>query len=144
MARIHLQFPKKILFSTQLTVRIGDLNYGNHLSNDAFLSYAHEARVQFLKHLGYANELSVEEVGLIMGDAAIVFKQQAFLGDLIGIELGVSDLSRVSFDLHYRFFKEENGKRSEVALVKTGMICFDYAQTQKVVRIPAKLKEKLS
>ncbi len=49
MARVQIDFPEHFCFTTDIDVRITDLNYGGHLGNDKFLSIAHEARVRFLK-----------------------------------------------------------------------------------------------
>ena len=54
MARIKLEVPENIHFKTKITLRVSDMNYGGHLGNDAVLSLAHEARVQFLKQFGYS------------------------------------------------------------------------------------------
>ena len=61
MPRIRLELPDRFHFRTSLTVRVTDLNYGRHLGNDAVLGLLHEARVRFLRSLGYA-ELDVEGV----------------------------------------------------------------------------------
>ncbi len=141
MARLKLEFPTQSKFSTVLEVRAADLNYGNHLGNDRFLAYAQEARLKFLQHLGYKSELEVEGIGIIMGDAAIVFKTQAFLGDQIEIFVTVGALTRVSFELYYRLVRQSDQK--EIGIVKTGIICFDYLNTQQVCRLPEPLKLKL-
>ena len=52
MARIKLDLPGRFPFSTELRVRITDVNYGGHMGNDALLGLLHEARVQFLAHYG--------------------------------------------------------------------------------------------
>ena len=39
-------------FSTQLTVGIGDINYGGHVGNDRFLLFFQEARLRFLAGFG--------------------------------------------------------------------------------------------
>jgi acyl-CoA thioesterase FadM len=75
MSRIKLQMPKTYQFSTTIGVRINDLNYGNHLGNDALLSIIHEARVRFLNSLGYT-EIDVEGVGILMADSVIIYKSQ--------------------------------------------------------------------
>ena len=46
MARIKLEMPEQFMGSFQVPVRITDINYGNHLGNDAFVSILHEARMQ--------------------------------------------------------------------------------------------------
>jgi len=73
MARIKIELPGKFIFKTEITIRVSDLNYGGHLGNDSVLSICHEARLRFLKHLGYS-ELDVEGSGIIMSDAAIQYK----------------------------------------------------------------------
>ena len=75
--RVQLQLPETFSFQTEIPVRITDINYGNHLGNDAILSMMHEARVQFLQNLGYT-ELEFEGVGLIMSDTAIIYKGEGF------------------------------------------------------------------
>ena len=86
MPRIKIDLPGSFIFNTEIDVRIDDINYGGHLSNDAILSIMHEARMRFLKEHGYS-ELEVEGTSLIMGDTAIVFKSEGFHGDrLSGVE----------------------------------------------------------
>ena len=53
MARIKIDLPSKIAFSTNIPVRITDLNYGGHVGNDTVLTIIHEARMQFLANAGY-------------------------------------------------------------------------------------------
>lgn len=132
MARVQIQLPERIVFETVLDVRIGDINYGNHMANDAILRFAHEARLRFLQSLGYS-ELDVEGVGIIMSDAAICYRAEAFHGMSLRMRLGVTDFSRSGFDLTYQAVNDNNGQ--EVARLKTGIVFFDYAN-RKVTQIP--------
>ena len=140
MGRIKIQLPEKFIFTTTLTVRIDDLNYGRHLANDRVLALAHEARIQFLKSLQYT-ELNLAGTGLIMSDAAISFKAEAFQGNELIIEIGVTDLSKFGFDLIYKITDKE--AKHEVAIVKTGMICSNY-EKKKMTLLPTEAKEKLN
>lgn len=133
MARVHIDLPETLPFATIITVQIGDINYGNHLSNDALLRLCHEARLRFLRHYGWS-ELSVDGAGLIMADAAIRFQGQAFHGDELRFELGVADIGSSGFELVYRITRTGDG--AAIATVKTGMVFFDYA-TQTIARTPA-------
>ena len=101
MARIKLTLPSTFSFSTLIPVRITDLNYGNHLGNDAVLSLIHEARMQYLISKGYT-ELDLAGVGMLMSDAAIEFKAEAFYGDILKAYVTPGDISRVGFDLYYK------------------------------------------
>jgi len=46
MARIKIDIPSLQLTEIHIPVRITDINYGNHVGNDAFVSIIHEARMQ--------------------------------------------------------------------------------------------------
>ena len=135
MARIKIDFPEPVVFSTRIPVRITDINYGGHLGNDALLSLIHEVRMQFLRHYGYS-EKDMGGVSVIMGDCAIVYKAEAYHGDVLHAELSVSDVNKYGFDVFYRFSNETTGK--EVAVAKTGIVCFDYA-SRKVASLPERL-----
>lgn len=141
MARIKVELPEQFAFSTTIPVRITDLNYGNHVGNDTILSMIHEARVQYLKHLGYG-ELDLAGAGLIMSDVAIEFKSELFYGDEVFVSIAAGDLARISFDLYYKLEKRSGDKTVLVAIAKTGMVCYDYSK-KKVAPIPAPVIEKL-
>jgi len=101
MARLQLKPLAEYPFSTEITVRTTDLNYGGHLGNDRVLTLVHEARVAWLAHHSWS-EHQCAGTGLIMGDAALVFKGEAFAGDVLEIEVGASGASRSGFRLHFR------------------------------------------
>lgn len=137
MAGIQIDLPEKFNFSTQIPIRITDLNYGGHVGNDTVLTLLHEARVQFLKNYGY-EELNFEGVSLIMSDAAIKFKSELFYGEIVTAFVTAANLSRVGFEVCYKLMKGE----VVVAVAKTVMVCYNY-DTKKVVSLPEKAKEKL-
>lgn len=141
MARIKIELPANFTFSTIIPVRITDVNYGGHVGNDSILSMLHEARMRFLKHLGYS-ELSLEGVSLIMADVAIEFKAELFYGEEVIASVAATEFSKVGFELYYKLEKEVEGARKLVATAKTGMICFNY-DTRKVAAVPALAAEKL-
>jgi acyl-CoA thioester hydrolase len=140
MARIKLNLPSTFTFSTMIPIRITDINYGNHVGNDAVLSILHEARMQFLNNLGYT-EMQFAGVGMIMSDVGIEFKAEAFYGDVMKVYVTASEFSKVGFNLYYKLVK--NNKETIVATAKTGMICFDYT-TRKVAKLPEEAMKKLS
>jgi acyl-CoA thioester hydrolase len=138
MSRIKLQLPQQFSFSTQIAIRISDINYGNHVGNDAVLSLIHEARVQFLTAHSFT-ELNCSGVGLIMSDAGIEFKKEIFYGDVITAFVTAINFSTIGFDLYYKL--ETNNKAA--VLAKTGMICYDY-EKKKIVNVPELVREKLA
>ncbi len=138
MARIKIDIPEKIMATYPVPIRITDINYGNHVGNDAFVGIIHEARMQWLRQYGYT-ELKIEGIGLIMSDLAVEFKNEAFYGDIVEVKLGAGEISRVGFELYYQLFVKRNDKEIVLANAKTGMVCYDY-YAKKVVQIPDQLK----
>jgi Predicted thioesterase len=140
MPRVKVDLPDHFDFSTELTVRIGDINYGGHLGNDAVLSLIHEARVQFLNHYNYT-ELDIEGAGIIMADSVVVYKMEGFHGDTLVVEVAVGEFQNVSCDLLYRMTNKDTGK--EIARAKTGIVFYDY-RSKKTMSVPAKFREKFA
>jgi acyl-CoA thioesterase FadM len=143
MARIKIDLPDQFPFTTEIPVRITDLNYGAHVGNDTILSLIHETRMQWLLNLGYTSELSIEGIGLIMADAGIEFKSELFYGEKIFASLAVTGLTKIGFDIYYKLEKGNSAERTVVALAKTGMLCFDY-QKRKIASVPEEFRSKLN
>jgi acyl-CoA thioesterase FadM len=115
MARVKIELPEKFIFSTEIPLRISDINYGGHLGNDSVLSK------------------DVAGAGIIMVDAAVQYNAEGFYGDVLIIELGIKDITKTGCDIVYQLTNKKSGK--SVAIVKTGVVFFDY-QKRKVVPIP--------
>ncbi len=140
MARLKLDRPRVVHFSTEIPIRISDINYGNHLGNDALLSLVHEARVRFFKQYNYS-ELNVDGAAIIMSDVAIVYKSEAFYGETLRFDIAAVDFHRFGCDLVYGIANRESGK--EVARAKTGIVFFDYAKKQ-LIAVPEKFQSLFS
>lgn len=140
MARASINLPAHFPFATEIQVRVTDLNYGNHLGNDALLGLLHEARVQFYKSYGYS-EINLEGFGTIMTDCVLLFKGEAFLGDVLKIEVAVGEFNKYGFDVFYKVTEKHSVKW--IAQAKTGICCFDYV-TRKLVSLPAEVISRFS
>jgi len=141
MSRIKIEFPPQVAFTTEIPIRITDLNYGSHVGNDTILSIIHEVRMQWLSHFGYSSELEIEGIGLIMVDAGIEFKSELFYGDSITANLAVQNITKIGFDLYYKLEKRKD--HTVVALGKTGMLCFDYNK-RKIAPVPERFKSQIT
>ncbi len=136
MPTTTLDLPEPLPYATELEVRIGDINYGGHLGNDALLRLLHEARLRFLAE-GGMSEADIGGVGLIMADAVLLFKSPAFHRDPLRIEVGVGDMGRAGFDFLYRVSHRGDGR--EIARAKTAMAGYDYTRN-KIARLPEKFR----
>lgn len=132
MSRVKLGLPETFIYTTDIRLRVSDINYGGHMDNNAVLSLVHEARVRFLESHGYS-ELDVDGVGIIMVDAVIQYKSEAFYGQTLTFEVAVGGISRIGCDIFYRITDRNTG--TEVARAKTGIAFLDYA-TRKPKRMP--------
>jgi acyl-CoA thioester hydrolase len=139
MARIKIALPDQFSFTCKIPIRISDINYGNHVGNDAILSIIHEARMQFFNHLG-ATELEFFGTGLIMADAAIEFKSELFYGDVLIIAVTITEITKIGFDIIYKLEKESPAGNILAATAKTGMICFDYT-AKKLMPVPQNIQQ---
>jgi len=132
MNRVMLELPEQLQFSTEIAVRISDINYSGHLGHDAIISLMHEARMRFLRQHDFS-ESAIDGVGLIMTDLVVQYKAEAFYGDILTIEVAVQAFSKYGCDFVYRVVNRKKG--TEVARAKTGIAFFDYAK-RKIVVIP--------
>ena len=132
MARIKLSLPEKFSFSTQIDVRITDINYGGHLGNDSVLGIIHEARVRLLNDKGFT-EGDINGVGIIMMDAVINFSSEGFYGDKLRIDVTADEITNAGCDIFYRFVNISNDK--VIIKAKTNIAFYDYSK-RKIAKTP--------
>ncbi|PKO35699.1 MAG: thioesterase [Betaproteobacteria bacterium HGW-Betaproteobacteria-7] len=139
MPRIKIDLPEHFAFATEILIYINHINYGNHLDNSALLALVSEARVRFFKSLGYS-ELDVEGVGIIVADAAVQYRAEAFHGETMVINMAANDFNKYGCDLVWRLSDKASGR--EVARGKHGIMFFDYA-ARKPTAAPAAFVAKV-
>ena len=141
MPRVTIELPDHFAFTAELPVRVSDLNYGGHVGNDAILTIMQEARVRYYRHLGFKDEISFNgSVGQIITDAAIQYKSESFLGDVLLVRIATAEFSKYGFDMLYYIENKVTGK--EVARGKTNIVCFDY-EKRKIAVVPEELLKAL-
>ena len=137
MPRVEIELPERFAFSTELEVRVSDLNYGNHVGNDGVLTLIHEARRRYIRSLG-ADEIGADGLGLVIADAAIVYRAQAFYGERLKLEVAAGEFQSRSCTFFYKVSKPG----VTVAEARTGVVCFDF-KAQKAMAFPPALLAKL-
>lgn len=139
MARIKIDMPENYSFTTEIPVRISDINYAGHLGNDAVLSIIHESRIRYFNSHNYT-EQDIEGSGIIMTDSVIVYKAESFYGDQVQIDIAVGDFNKYGCDIFYLLSNKKTAV--EIAHVKTGIVFFDYTEG-KVVTVPEQFKDRI-
>lgn len=138
MARLTLQFPEdQFCFTTQLTVRITDINAGNHLANDSMISMISEARARFLFAYGIAE--TNKDTGIIVTDLATTYKAEAHARDALLFEVGVMDFNKYGGDIIFRITRPADD--TLIAMAKSGFVFYNYLET-RVVPMPSEFEAK--
>jgi 4-hydroxybenzoyl-CoA thioesterase len=140
MPRIQIDIPERFSFSTELTLYLSHMNYAGHLDNALLLSVVSEARARFFQSLGYT-ELDVEGLGIVVADAALQYKSEAFHGEVMVVRMTASDFGSKGCDLLWCM--NEKSSQREVARGKTGVVFFDYA-CRKVAGVPDEFRLRAS
>jgi acyl-CoA thioester hydrolase len=136
MARVILDLPDKFDFHTEIIVHISEINHANHVGGDGIMLLLNEARIRFFGKYGY-KELDIEGYGIVMNDTVIIYKSEAFQGDVLDVDIALTDFFRYGFDFIYLI--KDKATRREVARAKTGIMFFDYDKREKA-EIPAKFR----
>jgi len=123
----------------RIEIRVGDINYGGHMGNDKALLVFHDARISFLRRLGYT-ESDIGGPGIIMRDARVEFKKEVFLGDILRVDVGIEVLSLTSFNMTYSVKRENDGV--VVFTGNTTLVAFDYT-IKRPVKLPDEFLEKI-
>ena len=124
MARLHLTFPEdQYCYTTLLTVRVTDINAGNHLGNDSMISMISEARARFLFEFGVL-EAERDGTGIIVTDLATTYRAEAHARDQLLFEVGVMDFNKYGGDITFRVTRPKD--KALIALAKQGFVFYDY------------------
>jgi len=132
---------KDFRFSTILKVRIGDINYGNHMGNEAFIQFFHEARIQYLAQFSLSEKDIGHGVGLILTEINCDLKAEVFYGDELEVFVQVSELKRSRFTMIYQIVRKSDDKL--VSSGYTTLAAFDY-QKKKPVPLPQTFQEAVT
>lgn len=130
----------KMLKVVSFEVRVGDINYGGHLGNDKSLLMFHDARLKFLQALGHSESDIGEGKGIIMTEAHVFFRKEAFLYDSLYADVETGIVEKCLFELKYVIRREADGET--VLEGSTRQLAFDY-ERRKVASLPEEFRKKL-
>ncbi|WP_373497945.1 acyl-CoA thioesterase [Desulfococcus sp.] len=116
--------------SIPLTVRVSEINYGNHVGYQHYLTYFQEARIAYLGKLGFT-EKDIGGYGMIVSEVTCRYRRELFLGDVVDVGCRVAEIKSKAFIMAYRIEK----MNVTCATGATTILCFDYA-AGKVVPLP--------
>lgn len=140
MARIQIDLPEHFSFKTAVAIYLSHINYGGHLDNALLLTLVSEARQRFFQDMGY-RESDVHGVGIVLADAAVQYRSEAFHGETAEIAMAAADFSKYGFDLMWLMTDQASGR--EIARGKSGIVFFDY-DSRKIAPVPAAFRARFA
>lgn len=133
MARVQIDFPEEALvFVHEMSVRICDVNYFEHLGHDALLRMLHEARALFFRAHGH-EEWDTQGGACVVADLAVRYRAEARFGQTLRIEIAGGELGSHGVELFYRVTETAGG--AIVALAKTGHVFFQ-GRAPRMIPVP--------
>jgi acyl-CoA thioesterase FadM len=89
-----------------------------------------------LAEYGYS-ELDICGAGMIQADALIIYKSEAFYGEMVKISVALRDFTSSGCDFVFLLENAETGR--EIARAKTGIVFYDYKR-KRPLRVPEPFK----
>ena len=123
----------KTIYSTELTILVSHLNYGNHMGYDSVLTLVQDARMRWLQEHDMTEADLGSAVGYLVVEAHVYYKAEAFFNDPIQINLYPENVKNRTFELFYEILNLNTNK--VVALANTKQIFYDYTNA-KVAKKP--------
>jgi acyl-CoA thioester hydrolase len=119
----------------EIEVRFADTDAMRHVNNAKYLTYCEAARIRYWSdvtgepfRLGSAGEQS-----LILADAKITYRAQAFYGEVVTVQTRATRIGRTSFTLEHRLVAGLPGGPSRlVAVSESVLVRYDYTNERPV------------
>jgi len=121
------------LYQLRLTVRIDDINYGQHLAATAVPKLLQQVRVKFLQSL-FFTEQDIAGMGIILTDLHVRYLSESFFDEQLLIELAIESITSTSATFVYHLTNQTQNK--PLAKAEERIVFFDYAR-RKVTRMPS-------
>jgi acyl-CoA thioester hydrolase len=128
-------------FYHPVEVRYGDLDPQGHVNNARYLTYMEQARVEYIRHLGLWDGKSFVNIGFILADAQITFRQPIFFEQPVRVGVRVSSLGNKSIKMEYRLEDAQNSHL--LATGSTVLVTYNY-QAGCTIPVPEQWREAIT
>ncbi|MCE9683813.1 acyl-CoA thioesterase [Halomonas alkalisoli] len=141
MERIKLEFPEHAWRHVHtLSVRVGDMNYAQHLGHDTLISLLQEARAVALATLG-ASERNVGGFPGVVGELAVQYQAEAYWPDVLEVTTAIPIPEGKGIKVFHRMVRRSD--RRQVATAMLTMLLVDPSRGGKVVSLPESFLSQL-
>ncbi|MCR8850173.1 acyl-CoA thioesterase [Rossellomorea sp. SC111] len=132
---------KEFTFSIHIKVRFSETDMFGHMNNTVPFTYFEEARIEYLKHIGFMQNWVKPEHDTIpvVADLQCDFVKQVFFDETLKVYVKADRVGRSSVDLHYMGLNEEE----QVCFTGRGTMVQISKETGKGVPWTEEMKAKL-
>jgi len=97
------EWQSEFKFKITVKVRFSETDMFGHMNNTVPFTYFEEARIEFLKYLGFMQEWTAKnsEIIPVVADLQCDFLQQVYFDEKIDVYVKVSSIGNSSIDTHY-------------------------------------------
>ena len=85
-----------------IEVRFRDLDAFAHVNNAVYFSYFEHGRVVYLREIGGGGAVGLDDLRIVLVDAACRYRSPALLGEVLQLGVRVGGMRRSSFTFEYR------------------------------------------
>lgn len=128
----------KFHYYHKIEVRYGDLDPQGHVNNAKHLTYIEQARVNYVRSIGLWDGGSFFDIGFILADVHMVYKQPILFGTSLLVGVSVSRLGNKSLSMNYSI--EDEHTKTVYAIAETVQVAYDY-HSQETIPIPGRWRE---
>lgn len=128
MREISTDYPVRVPLQT----RFSDTDASGHINNVALMAYFELGRAHYFRAL--KGEFNRSGQGFILGSIEAKFKKQAFFGDSLVVEAGMSGIGRASFRISCRIVDSRSGET--VAESEATVVSYDFSSGRSTPLTP--------
>ncbi|KGR78733.1 acyl-CoA thioesterase [Ureibacillus manganicus] len=97
-----IEWEEEFTFHIEVKVRFSETDMYGHLNNTVPFVYFEEARIEYLKHIGYYNWASSNsEKIIVVADLQCDFLKQVYFDEILKIYVKAAHVGTSSVDIHY-------------------------------------------
>lgn len=139
--RLELPADKKLIHSTTIAIRWGDMDAYGHVNNTVYFRYMESARIELLEQLGYGlpGHGSADGTPVVANVFCNFLRQLDYPGDVL-VRTYVGAIGRSSFDTYHELLRV--GDETIHANGGATVVWADLG-AQRSVPLPEALKERL-
>lgn len=128
-------------FYHPIEVRYGDLDPQGHLNNAKYLTFIEQARISYIQHLGLWDGGSFLEIGMILAEVRLTFRQPVLFGQPVRVGVRVVRLGNKSLEMEFAI--EDAQSEALLANGSSVQVAYDY-KTHKTIPVPEKWRTAIN